>query len=127
MKSCLINYTFANLDQDQFFFLLCKVMFSKKATKFDKIFTGNLTLCSRRLVGSTDQAYSELGGNQWNNLLFIEIVPSHCLGASEVQTQNRSKQPYFSTSKKVFLIIKIRIIFALKCFLKIEIFQGHEV
>ena len=107
-------------------------MFSKKATKFDKIFTSNLTLCSRRLVGSTDQAYSsgsysELGENQWYDLFFIEIVPSHCLGASEVQTQNRSKQPYFSTSKKVFLITKIRIIFALKCFLKIEIFQGHEV
>ena len=37
---------------------------------------------------------------------------------------------YFSTSKKVrgiFLIIKIRVIFAVKCFLKIEIFWGHEV
>ena len=29
---------------------------------------------------------SELQENQWNNLLFFEIVPSHCLGASEVQT-----------------------------------------
>jgi hypothetical protein len=37
---------------------------------------------------------------------------------------------YFSTSKKVrgiFLIIKLRVIFAVKCFLKIEIFWGHEV
>jgi hypothetical protein len=29
---------------------------------------------------------SELRENQWNNLLFLEIVPSHCFGASEVQT-----------------------------------------
>ena len=37
---------------------------------------------------------------------------------------------YFSTSKKVkgiFLFIKIRVIFAVKCFLKIEISWGHEV
>ena len=27
----------------------------------------------------------ELCEIQWNNLLFFEIVPSHCLGASEVQ------------------------------------------
>ena len=26
---------------------------------------------------------SELRENQWNNLLFFEIVPSHCFGASE--------------------------------------------
>ena len=32
----------------------------------------------------------ELLENQWNDLLFIEIVPSHCFGASEVQTKNRS-------------------------------------
>ena len=29
---------------------------------------------------------SELRENQWNDLLFFEIVPSHCFGASEVQT-----------------------------------------
>ena len=29
---------------------------------------------------------SELCENQWNDLLFFEIVPSHCFGASEVQT-----------------------------------------
>ena len=29
---------------------------------------------------------SELHENQWNDLLFFEIVPSHCFGASEVQT-----------------------------------------
>ena len=29
---------------------------------------------------------SELCENQWNQLLFFEIVPSHCFGASEVQT-----------------------------------------
>ena len=29
---------------------------------------------------------SELRENQRNNLLFFEIVPSHCFGASEVQT-----------------------------------------
>ena len=28
----------------------------------------------------------ELRENQWNDLLFFEIVPSHCFGASEVQT-----------------------------------------
>ena len=33
---------------------------------------------------------SELRENQWNDLLFFEIVPSHCFGASEVQTLNRS-------------------------------------
>ena len=27
---------------------------------------------------------SELSENQWNDLLFFEIVPSHCFGASEV-------------------------------------------
>ena len=26
---------------------------------------------------------SELHENQWNDLLFFEIVPSHCFGASE--------------------------------------------
>jgi hypothetical protein len=26
---------------------------------------------------------SELRENQWNDLLFFEIVPSHCFGASE--------------------------------------------
>ena len=31
----------------------------------------------RRLVGSTNQADSELRENQWNELLFFEIVPSH--------------------------------------------------
>ena len=29
---------------------------------------------------------SELHENQWNSLLFFEIIPSHCFGASEVQT-----------------------------------------
>ena len=29
---------------------------------------------------------SELRENQWNDLLFFKIVPSHCFGASEVQT-----------------------------------------
>ena len=29
---------------------------------------------------------SELRENQWNDLLFFEIVPSHCFRASEVQT-----------------------------------------
>ena len=29
---------------------------------------------------------SELRKNQRNDLLFFEIVPSHCFGASEVQT-----------------------------------------
>ena len=29
---------------------------------------------------------SELHENQWNDLLIFEIVPSHCFGASEVQT-----------------------------------------
>jgi hypothetical protein len=29
---------------------------------------------------------SELRENQLNNLLFFKIVPSHCFGASEVQT-----------------------------------------
>ena len=29
---------------------------------------------------------SELHENQWNDLLFFEIVPSHCFRASEVQT-----------------------------------------
>ena len=29
---------------------------------------------------------SELHENQWKDLLFFEIVPSHCFGASEVQT-----------------------------------------
>ena len=29
---------------------------------------------------------SELRENQWNDLLFFEIVASHCFGASEVQT-----------------------------------------
>ena len=29
---------------------------------------------------------SELCENQWNDLLFFKIVPSHCFGASEVQT-----------------------------------------
>ena len=29
---------------------------------------------------------SEWHENQWNDLLFFEIVPSHCFGASEVQT-----------------------------------------
>ena len=29
---------------------------------------------------------SELRENQLNDLLFFEIVPSHCFGASEVQT-----------------------------------------
>ena len=28
----------------------------------------------------------ELRENQWNDLLFFKIVPSHCFGASEVQT-----------------------------------------
>ena len=37
----------------------------------------------RRLVGSTEQAYSELHENQWNDLLFFEIVPSHYFRASE--------------------------------------------
>ena len=27
---------------------------------------------------------SELRENQWNDLLFFEIVPSHCSGASEI-------------------------------------------
>ena len=27
----------------------------------------------------------ELRENQWNDLFFFEIVPSHCIGASEVQ------------------------------------------
>ena len=42
----------------------------------------------RRLVGSTNQAYSSgfLHENQWNELIFFEFVPSHCFGASEVQT-----------------------------------------
>ena len=44
---------------------------------------------------------SELRENQWNNLLFFKIVPSYCF--------------------------KIRVIIAVKCFLKIEIFRGHEV
>ena len=35
---------------------------------------------------------SELRENQWNDLLFFEIVPAHCFGASEVV--------YFSTSKE---------------------------
>ena len=29
---------------------------------------------------------SELRENQWNDRLFFEIVPSHCIGDSEVQT-----------------------------------------
>jgi hypothetical protein len=29
---------------------------------------------------------SELRENQWNNILFFEIVPSHFFGTSEVQT-----------------------------------------
>ena len=46
------------------------------------------TLYYRCLVGSTNQAFqvastSELHENQWNNLLFFEIVPSHCFRVSE--------------------------------------------
>ena len=33
---------------------------------------------------------SEFCENQWNDLLFFEIVPCHFCGASEVQTENRS-------------------------------------
>ena len=33
---------------------------------------------------------SELRENQWNDLIFFEIVPSHCFGASEA-----SKIDYF--------------------------------
>ena len=29
---------------------------------------------------------SELHENQWNNLIFFQIVPCHICGASEVQT-----------------------------------------
>ena len=31
---------------------------------------------------------SELSENQWNDLHCFEIVPSHCFGASEIQTKN---------------------------------------
>ena len=37
---------------------------------------------------------SELHENQWNDLLFFEIVPSHCLGASEAQKLIASKIKY---------------------------------
>ena len=31
-------------------------------------------------------SHSELRENQWKDLIFFEIVPSHSFGASEVQT-----------------------------------------
>jgi hypothetical protein len=34
---------------------------------------------------------SELRENQWNDLLFFEIVPSHCFGASEASKIDRFK------------------------------------
>ena len=42
-------------------------------------------LLHRRLLGSINQVASnlELRKNQQNDLLFFEIVPSHCFGASE--------------------------------------------
>ena len=33
---------------------MLKIMFSKKATKIDEIFTGDLTLCSKRQIDGED-------------------------------------------------------------------------
>ena len=78
---------------------------------------------------------------QWIKLILIQncvkikgttffSLKSFPLIASGPQKYKHKIVIYFSASKKVrgiFLIIKIRVIFAIKCFLKIEIFWGHEV
>jgi hypothetical protein len=46
---------------------------------------------------------SELCKNPWNDLLFFEIVPSHCFGASEASKLTASKIKYESFGPK-FLI-----------------------
>ena len=44
-------------------------------------------------------SYSELHENQWNDLLFFEIFPSHCFGASEA-----SKIRYESFGPKILIL-----------------------
>ena len=51
----------------------------------------------RRLVGSPIKliqvaSNSELRENQWNNLLFFEIVPSHCFRASKASKIDRFRK-----------------------------------
>ena len=43
---------------------------------------------------------SEFRENQWNNLLFFEIVSSHCFGASEASKIDRYKIKYESFGPK---------------------------
>ena len=63
-------------------------------------------------------------------LIIFFLSPPLVAGHQKYKHKIGHKYFSFSTSKKVrgiFLIIKIRVIFAVKCFLKIEIFWGHEV
>jgi len=63
-------------------------------------------------------------------LILFSLSPPLVAGPQKYKHKIGHKYFTFKHPKKVmgiFLIIKIRVIFAVKCFLKIEIFWGHEV
>ena len=94
------------------------------------------TLYSRRLMGSTDQAdpsciYFRISwiliDRPW---FYFFLSPPLVAGPQKYKHKIGHKYFTFQHPKKLgafFLIIKIRVIVAVKCFLKIEIFWGHEV
>ena len=72
---------------------------------------------------------SELRENQRNDPLFFEIVP--VISAGPQKYKHKIGHNHFTFSSKlvrsIFLIIEIRVIFAVNKILKIETFWGHEV
>jgi hypothetical protein len=46
---------------------------------------------------------SDLRENQWNDLLFFKIVPSHCFGASEASKNDCLKIKYESFGPKILI------------------------
>ena len=51
---------------------------------------------------------SDLHENQWNDLLFFEIVPSHCFGASEASKIDCFNFQKIFYHKKITLILMIK-------------------
>ena len=62
-------------------------------------------------------------------LILLFLPPSLVAGPQKYKHKIGHKYFTFQHPKKLgaFLIIKIRVIFAVKCFFEIEIFGGHEV
>ena len=90
LKKMMLTYVFPGITKKCCKVQLCRCLMTlqKKANILHNIVSTYIidVMWGRPIKLIQVASNSEFRENQWNDLLFFEIVPSHCFGASEVQT-----------------------------------------